>query len=267
MAARHPGARHPGAVLFGAKGSSAGIHIYPRRSLLLSMQRGRRATSRLWGRPPRARRLKAPGLLLRVRVGVSHALQETYTTRSAAHRSHGQSYDPVVTAARLRRAHVVGRNIRLARLTAGLSQRELAELVGSTGTSFRTGNADCTSRPSATSTASSPCSGTTQAGSVGSVGVSFVATFEDGPKNGPQPRTFMAASLPERMWFAPERRIVDRKTVTHDGWMLVGTAPGPGPAEPWPGQIEFVLDRPLEHQPRRSRRGLGTAVYVHVEAT
>ena len=82
------------------------------------------------GAAPRARRLKAPGLLLRVRVGVSHALPETYTTRSAAHRSHGQSYDPVVTAARLRRAHIVGRNIRLARLTAGLSQRELAELVG-----------------------------------------------------------------------------------------------------------------------------------------
>ena len=86
-------------------------------------------------------------------------------------------------------------------------------------------------------------------------GVSFVATFEDGPKNGPQRRTFMAASVPERMWFAPERRVVDRKTVTHDGWMLVGTAPGREPAEPWPGQIEFVLD------PERSninpRRGLG----------
>jgi hypothetical protein len=98
--------------------------------------------------------------------------------------------------------------------------------------------------------------------------VSFVATFEDGPKNGPQPRTFVAASVPERMWFAPERRIVDRKTVTHDGWMLVGTAPGPEPAEAWPGQIEFVLD------PERSNitvgaRGedWGTAVYVHVEAT
>jgi hypothetical protein len=93
--------------------------------------------------------------------------------------------------------------------------------------------------------------------------VSFVATFEDGPKNGPRPRTFMAASVPERMWFAPERRIVDRKTVTHDGWMLVGTAPGRGPAEPWPGQLEFVLD------PERSnvnlgapREDWGTAVYV-----
>jgi transcriptional regulator with XRE-family HTH domain len=41
-----------------------------------------------------------------------------------------QGYDPVVTAARVRRAHIVGRNIRLARLAAGLSQRELAELVG-----------------------------------------------------------------------------------------------------------------------------------------
>jgi hypothetical protein len=94
--------------------------------------------------------------------------------------------------------------------------------------------------------------------------VSFVATFEGGPKNGPRPRTFMATSVPERMWFAPERRIVDRKMVTHDGWMLVGTAPGAEPgAEPWPGQIEFVLD--LE----RSNVNLGapgedwgTAVYV-----
>jgi DNA-binding XRE family transcriptional regulator len=43
---------------------------------------------------------------------------------------HGQRYDPVVTAARVRRAQIVGRNIRLARLAAGLSQRELAELVG-----------------------------------------------------------------------------------------------------------------------------------------
>ena len=88
--------------------------------------------------------------------------------------------------------------------------------------------------------------------------------FEDGPKNGPRPRTFMASSLPERIWFAPERRIVDRKTVTHDGWMLVGTAPGAEPPEePWPGQIEFVLD------PERSNLNLGapgdnwsTAVYV-----
>jgi hypothetical protein len=91
--------------------------------------------------------------------------------------------------------------------------------------------------------------------------VSFVATFEDGPRNGPQSGAFMAASVPERMWFAPERRIVDRKTVTHDGWMLVGTAPGAEPEEPWPGQIEFVLD------PERSNLGAsgedwGTAVYV-----
>lgn len=35
-----------------------------------------------------------------------------------------------MTVARVRRAHIVGRNIRLARLAAGLSQRELAELVG-----------------------------------------------------------------------------------------------------------------------------------------
>jgi hypothetical protein len=55
--------------------------------------------------------------------------------------------------------------------------------------------------------------------------VSFVATFEDGPKNGPQPRTFMAASVPERMWFAPERRIVHRKTVTHT---TAGCSSGPG---------------------------------------
>jgi hypothetical protein len=98
--------------------------------------------------------------------------------------------------------------------------------------------------------------------------MTFVATFEDGPKNGPRPRTFMAASLPERMWFAPERRLLDREMVTHDGWMLVGTAPGSEPTEPWPGQIEFVLD------PKRSNINLGvpgedfgTAVYVHVEAT
>lgn len=95
--------------------------------------------------------------------------------------------------------------------------------------------------------------------------MSFVATFEDGPKNGPERRMFMAASVPERMWFAPERRVVDRKTVTHDGWMLVGTAPGREPAEPWPGQIEFVLD------PERSKinpgEDWGTAVYAHVEAT
>ena len=91
--------------------------------------------------------------------------------------------------------------------------------------------------------------------------MSFVATFEDGPKNGPQPRMFMAASVPARLWFAPERRIVDRKTVRHDGWMLVGVEP----AEPWPGQIEFVLE------PERSNinRGedWGTAVDVHVEGT
>jgi hypothetical protein len=73
--------------------------------------------------------------------------------------------------------------------------------------------------------------------------VSFVAMFEDGPRNGPRPRTFMSSSVPERIWFAPERRVVDRKTVTHDGWMLVETAPGAEPPEePWPGEIEFVLD-------------------------
>jgi hypothetical protein len=45
--------------------------------------------------------------------------------------------------------------------------------------------------------------------------------------------------------------------------MLVGTAPGAEPAEPWPGQIEFVLD------PERSNVNVGapggdggTAVYV-----
>ena len=92
--------------------------------------------------------------------------------------------------------------------------------------------------------------------------MSFVATFEGGPRNGPRPRTFMAASVPERMWFAPERRIVDRKTVTHDGWMLVGTAPGPEPPEePWPGQIEFVLD-PDRSNLRPSGEDWGTAVYV-----
>jgi hypothetical protein len=92
----------------------------------------------------------------------------------------------------------------------------------------------------------------------------FRAVFEGGPRYGPQPRTFMAASVPERVWFAPERRLVDRETVTHDGWMLVGTAPGGDPpAEPWPGQVEFVLD------PERSNvnveapgQGSDTAVYV-----
>jgi hypothetical protein len=94
-------------------------------------------------------------------------------------------------------------------------------------------------------------------------GVSFVATFENGPKNGPQRRPFMAASVPERMWFAPERRVVDRKTVTHDGWMLVGAAPGGEPAEPWPGQIEFVLD--AERSNINPGEDWGTAVYVYVE--
>lgn len=98
--------------------------------------------------------------------------------------------------------------------------------------------------------------------------MSFAATFEDGPKNGPQPRTFMAASVPERMWFAPERRVVDRKTVTHDGWMLVGTAPGAEPAEPWPGQVEFVLDSDRSNiDVGAPGEDWGTAVYVHVEAT
>ena len=92
--------------------------------------------------------------------------------------------------------------------------------------------------------------------------MSFVATFEGGPKNGPQRRPFMATSVPERMWFAPERRVVDRKMVTHDGWMLVGTAPGGEPAEPWPGQIEFVLDP--ERSNIDSGEDWGTAVYVYV---
>jgi hypothetical protein len=98
--------------------------------------------------------------------------------------------------------------------------------------------------------------------------VNFVATFEDGPKNGPKPRTFKAPSVPERMWFAPERRIVDRKSFTHDGWMLVRTAPGAEPAEPWPGELEFVLD------PERSDIELGapvkewgTVVYVYKGAS
>jgi hypothetical protein len=94
-------------------------------------------------------------------------------------------------------------------------------------------------------------------------GVSFVATFQDGPRNGPQRRTFMAPSVPQRMWFAPERRVVDRKKVWHDGWMLVGTAPGREPAEPWPGQIEFVLD--AERSSINPGEDWGTAVYVHVE--
>src|SRR5688500_19810945 len=78
-------------------------------------------------------------------------------------------------------------------------------------------------------------------------GVSFVATFEDGPKNGPRRRAFSAASVPERMWFAPERRVVDRKAGTHDGWMLVGIAPRREPAEPWPGEIEFLLGPARSH--------------------
>ena len=97
--------------------------------------------------------------------------------------------------------------------------------------------------------------------------MSFVATFEDGPKNGPRPRAFMATSVPERMWFAPERRIVDRTKVTHDGWMLVGTAPGREP-EPWPGQVEYVLDPERSNiEPGVPGQDWGTAVYVHVEAT
>ena len=94
--------------------------------------------------------------------------------------------------------------------------------------------------------------------------MSFVATFEDGPQNGPQRRTFMAASVPERMWFAPERRLVDREAITHDGWMLVGTAPDREPAEPWPGQIEFVLDP--ERSDIKDGEDWGNVVYVHVEA-
>jgi hypothetical protein len=96
---------------------------------------------------------------------------------------------------------------------------------------------------------------------------SFVAVFEAGPANGPRPRTFIAASLPERMWFAPDRRSLHRQAVTHDGWMLVGAVPGVGPPEePWPGQIEFTFD------PERSdvdlgapERTWGTAVYVLTE--
>ena len=92
-----------------------------------------------------------------------------------------------------------------------------------------------------------------------------MATFEDGPRNGPRPRMFVAASVPERMWFAPERRIVDRKSVTHDGWMLVGTAPGAEPPEePWPGQIEFVLD-PDRSDLGASGEDWGTAVYVFAD--
>jgi hypothetical protein len=94
-------------------------------------------------------------------------------------------------------------------------------------------------------------------------GVRFLATFEGGPKNGPRQRAFTAASLPERIWFAPERRAVDRRAVVHDGWMLTGAAPGHEPAQDWPGQIEFVLD------PERSTldpdEAWGTAVYLHVE--
>jgi hypothetical protein len=93
--------------------------------------------------------------------------------------------------------------------------------------------------------------------------VSFVAKFEGGPEYGPRQRTFMAPSVPQRLFFAPERRLVDRRTITHDGWMLVGASPGAEPAEPWPGQLEFVLDT------ERSRINLGapgedwgTAVYV-----
>lgn len=90
-----------------------------------------------------------------------------------------------------------------------------------------------------------------------------MATFEGGPRNGPRPRTFMESSVPERMCFAPERRIVDRTTVTHDGWMLVGTAPGAEPPEgAWPGQIEFVLD-PDRSNLRASAEDWGTAVYVY----
>ena len=57
----------------------------------------------------------------------------------------------------------------------------------------------------------------------------------------------------------------DRKAVSHDGWMLLSDAPGPEPAEPWPGQIEFALDR--ERSNFNPGEDWGTAVYVHVEAT
>ena len=96
--------------------------------------------------------------------------------------------------------------------------------------------------------------------------MSFVATFEGGPAHGPEGRTFMAPSVPDRLFFAPDRRLIHRTTITHDGWMLVGTSPGAEPPEPWPGQIEFALDT------ERSRINLGppgadwgTAVYVFVE--
>ena len=62
-----------------------------------------------------------------------------------------------------------------------------------------------------------------------------MATFEDGPRNGPRPRMFVAASVP-----------------------------GSGPAEPWPGQIEFVLD-PDRSDLGASGEDWGTAVYVFAD--
>ena len=51
--------------------------------------------------------------------------------------------------------------------------------------------------------------------------------------------------------------------------MLVGTAPGAEPPdEPWPGQIEFVLDPECSNiNVGAPGEDWGTAVYVHVEAT
>lgn len=96
--------------------------------------------------------------------------------------------------------------------------------------------------------------------------MAFTARFVDGPLAEEQHgRTFMAPSVPERLYLCPQRwdQLHQR---THDGWMLVGFAPGLVPEEPWPGQEEYALDKEQStvdvDQPGED---WGEAVYVWVD--
>lgn len=83
--------------------------------------------------------------------------------------------------------------------------------------------------------------------------MSFRATFVFGPMSGPtHDRTFMAGTVPRRLWFARSDKWPD-SPATPDGWMLTGMDSIPPTAEmladPDVRYAEYVLDEEL------SRRG------------
>jgi hypothetical protein len=76
--------------------------------------------------------------------------------------------------------------------------------------------------------------------------MSWRACFLDGPLAGPEhDRRFAAAGILARVWLARVPDDADGR-VGPEVWSVVGSLPGAGPPEdPWPDQVEYVLDPEL----------------------